>query len=195
MAIARFAKSFMCSVLWCLVGLAWIASAQQPPAEDTPPRHVWIETPPEPINDWLRHFRVGALVGINIKAEFKMGGDFTVTGSQPGVPGESGRDHLYDDGYVRVDETGNAEGLTSYWGYNSASQYNPVAQTLTFHSANSFTASGSAKSDDSPYLGLDVAYGGKIWRRGPTQIGWKFGFGYLPVTIKDGQPLGADKRR
>ena len=113
MAIARFAKSFMCSVLWCLVGLAWIASAQQPPAEDTPPRHVWIETPPEPINDWLRHFRVGALVGINIKAEFKMGGDFTVTGSQPGVPGESGRDHLYDDGYVRVDETGNAEGLTS----------------------------------------------------------------------------------
>jgi hypothetical protein len=195
MTTLRLAESAVWGALWCLVGLAWVASAQQPPGEDTPPQHVWIETPPERVNDWPRHFRVGALVGINIKAEFKMGGEFTVSGSQPGPPGESGRDHLYDDGYVLVDETGNAQGLTSNWGYDNASQYDPIAQTLTFHSANSFTASGSAKSDDSPYLGLDVAYGAKIWRRGPTQIGWEFGFGYLPVTIKDNQPVSADINR
>jgi hypothetical protein len=50
-----------------LVGLALATSAQQPPPEDPPPQHVWIETPPEAMNDWPRHFRLGALVGINTK--------------------------------------------------------------------------------------------------------------------------------
>jgi hypothetical protein len=165
----------------------------QPPPSETPPQHLWIERPPEPLNDWTRHFRVGALLGINIEAEFRMSGEFTVSGSQPGAPGQPGVDHIYDDGYVRVDETGNAQGLTSYWGYNHAAQL--TGQTLTFHSANSFAASGSAKSDDSPYLGLDLAYGGNLWRWGRTQIGWEFGFGFLPIKIKDNQPVDADINR
>ena len=197
MTTVRILQSAARGVLWCSAGLSLVAVAQQPqaPPEGTPPQHLWIETPPELLNDSRRHFRVGALVGINIKAEFKMSGQFNVSGSQPGTPGVTGVDHVYDDGYVRVDETGNAQGLTSYWGYQSASQYDPVAQTLTFHSAQSFTASGSAKSDDSPYLGLDVAYGGKIWRWGPTQIGWELGFGYLPIKIKDNQAVDADISR
>jgi hypothetical protein len=196
MTTIRFLKSAMRGALWCLVGLGLATSAQQPPPEDPPPQHVWIETPPEAMNDWPRHFRLGALVGINIKAEFKMSGNFTVSGSQPGAPGQPGVDHIYDDGYVRVDQTGNAQGRTSYWGYNNyAKQYDSVAQTLTFHSANSFEASGSAKSDDSPYLGADLAYGGTFWRWGPTQIGWEFGFGFMPIKIKDNQSVEADINR
>jgi len=184
------------SALGCLAGVTHSASAQPPPPppEDIPPQHVWIETPPEAMNDWPRHFRLGALVGMNIKAEFKMSGNFTVSGSQPGVPGP-GVDHIYDDGYVRVDQTGNALDRTSYWGYETASQYDPAAQTLTFHSANSFEASGSAKSDDSPYFGADLAYGGTIWRWGPTQIGWEFGFGFMPIKIEENQPVEADITR
>ena len=197
MTTFRFLQSAARGVLWGAASLSLVAAEQPPPAspEETPPQHLWIETQPEPRNDWSRHFRVGALLGINIKAEFKMSGQFNVSGSQPGAPGQPGVDHIYDDGYVRVDETGNAQGLTSYWGYQSASQYDPVAQTLTFHSANSFEASGSAKSDDSPYLGLDLAYGGKIWRWGRTHIGWEFGFGYLPIKIEDNEPLAADINR
>jgi hypothetical protein len=181
--------------LWIMACFSVDAADQQPqpPPEDTPPQHLWIESPPEPLKDWTRHFRVGALVGINLEAEFKMSGQFTVSGSAPGEPGQPGLEHIYDDGYVRVDETGNAQGLTSYWGYQNASQYD--AQTLTFHSANSFTASGSAKSDDSPYLGLDVAYGGNLWRWGPTQIGWQFGFGFLPIKIEDNKTLNAEINR
>ena len=101
---------------------------------------------------WTRHFRLGALVGVNIDAEFKMSGQFSVSGSQPGTPGQPGVDHIYDDGYVRVDETGNAQGLTSYWGYNNASQYDPVAQTLTFHSASSFTTTSGRGANITPNI-------------------------------------------
>jgi len=196
MTIARCFTSAVLGALSCFLGQARLASAQPAPAsasppDDVPPQHLWIEVPPEPLHDWPRHFRVGALLGINLKAEFSMGGDFTVSGSQPGAPGQPAVDHAYDDGYVRVDDTGNAQGYTSYWGYQNAAQYDPVAQTLTFHSAESFTASESAEGDDSPYLGLDVAYGGTIVRRGRTQIGWEFGFGFLPVAIEDKQPVDA----
>ena len=132
---------------------------------------------------------------MNIKAEFKMSGQFNVSGSAPGAPGVSGVDHVYDDGYVKVDETGNAQGLTSNWGYQSGSQYDPVAQTLTFHSAQTFEASGGAESDDSPYLGVDIVYGAKFWRWGRTQIGLEFGFGYLPIKIEDNEAMDADINR
>ncbi len=181
--------------LGCSVGGALIASAQETPPEEPPPQHLWIEAAPPRANIWPRHFRVGALIGLNLNAEFTMSGDFGVSGSQPGQPGQPGLNHIYDDGYVRVDQTGNALGRTSYWGYQNASQYDPVTQTLTFHSANEFTASGSAKNDDSPYFGLDVAYGGTIWSWGPTEIGWEFGFGFLPISIKDNQPMSTEITR
>jgi len=130
-------------------------------------------------------------MGVNLKARFKTSGQFDVSGSQPGTPGVHRADHIYDDGYVRVDETGNALDRTSYWGYNDASQYNPVAQTLTFHSAKSFSSSGSSKDDDPPYIGFDLAYGGQFGRWGPTRIGWEFGFGLLPISIQDKRPMPA----
>ena len=131
------------------------------------------------------------LVGMNLKADFSMSGQFPVSGSQPGETGVSGRDHFYDDGYVRVDETGNALDRTSYWGYNNPTQYDPVAHTLTFHSANSFSTTESSRADDSPYFGLDLAYGGQLGRWGPTRYGWEFGFGFLPISIEDKQSKAA----
>src|SRR6478736_9428060 len=71
----------------------------------------WDSSWDGPSNDeyWPKHFRVGAMAGFNIKADFKMSGTFAVSGYNPGgvFPGT---DHVYDDGYVRVDELGNAQG-------------------------------------------------------------------------------------
>ena len=39
----------------------------------------------------------------------------------------------YDDGYVLTDISGNAGGLTTYWGYQNASQYQADANTIVFH--------------------------------------------------------------
>ncbi len=145
-------------------------------------------------NDWTRHFRAGVQLGLNIHADFSTRGLFSVSGSQPGLPGVSGVDHIYDDGYVRVDQTGNAQGYTSYWGYNSASQIGgpSTAQTLTFHSANSFNLpSGNSRASDAPYTGFDLAYGETFAHLGSAGVGWELGFGLLPMAISDNRNLSA----
>ena len=118
-----------------------------------------------------------------------MSGQFGISGSDPGGAGVGRQDHFYDDGYVRVDQTGNADGRTSYWGYDNASQYDAATHTLTLHSARSFNASSSASRDDQPYLGLDMAYGGNLTRWARGMVGWELGFGLLPIHIEDRQEL------
>ncbi len=143
-------------------------------------------------SDWTRNFRVGMQLGLNIHANFSSSGVFPVSGSNPGAPGVSGVNHVYDDGYVRVDETGNAGGYTSYWGYNNAGQYDSGAKTLTYHSAKSYSAnSGTSQANDVPYIGLDAAYGGFIRNWGPASVGWDLGFGFLPIAIKDNRSFSA----
>lgn len=143
--------------------------------------------------DWARNFRVGVLAGFNIKADFRTSGTFALNGSNPGAVGVPGQNHTYDDGYVRVDEFGNASGYTAYWGYQNASQYDPASRTLTMHATSDYTLSGgrTTADADAPQIGLDLAYGGEIHRWNRTRIGWEFGFGWLPIEIKDDSPLDA----
>jgi len=144
--------------------------------------HSWLESPTGD-ESWPRHFRLGVLAGLNLKADFSMNGTaFPVSGSQPGAA-TSGIDHFYDDGYVRLDETGNAGNYTSYWGYNNAAQSS--GGSLVFHSATSFTASGGAKESGDVQPGLDLAYGGHLFRFHDALIGWELGFGWLAIEIKD----------
>lgn len=143
-------------------------------------------------DDWTRNFRIGMTLGLNIHADFKMGGAFPLSGKDPGPMGVSGANHEFDDGYVRVDETGNAQGLTSYWGYQNVSQYDAGAQTMTFHTASALSTSAtSVQRDDSPYIGFDMAYGGQITRWGRARVGWELGVGILPISIKDTRNLPA----
>lgn len=140
---------------------------------------------------WPRHFRVGALLGLNLKADFRLtgSGPFTVTGGQPG-PATSGIDHFYDDGYVRVDATGNAGdngGYTSYWGYNNSGQ--DIGGSLLFHSAKTFVGSGSAQEAGGALPGVDVAYGGQLFNFHSAQVGWELGFGWLSVDIENKRPI------
>jgi hypothetical protein len=127
--------------------------------------------------DWARHIRVGAMAGFNIKADFKLTGIQNFN-HQPGV---------YDDGFVRVDQTGNDGGLTTFWGYNNSSQIS--GQTLTMHDTTSFAPTGNAstKVDGGPFPGIDLAYGGNLWYWRRARIGWDFGFGFLPINISANQ--------
>jgi hypothetical protein len=140
--------------------------------------------------NWTRNFRVGLLLGVNVSADFNTGGQFGL-GSQAGDPTIPKTNHEYDDGYVRVDDTGNARNLTGYWGYENPSQF--ANNTLTFHKAESvdITSASSSGKDDSPYFGLDVAYGGTLRQSGRMRFGWEAGFGFLPISIKDSRPLFA----
>lgn len=131
--------------------------------------------------DWVRHFRAGAMVGFNIKAEFGLNGNLGVSHNRPAG--------VYDDGYVRTDNTGNAGGVTTYWGYDNASQLS--GQTLTFHDTTSFSTTGNStvSKDGGPFVGFDLAYGGNLWYWKRFRIGWELGFGLLPIRISANQSL------
>ncbi|HYG21705.1 MAG TPA: hypothetical protein VEH04_02900 [Verrucomicrobiae bacterium] len=140
--------------------------------------------------DWTRNFRVGLLTGFNIKGDFKMNGAFDISGNRVGQLGVGGQNHLFDDGYVRVDRTGNSGGYTTFWGYERPDQVQ--SGQLLFQSTSSFEAASKASGDDeAPYLGFELAYGGIIWRGERMRIGWEFGFGLLPITISDDSRFSA----
>lgn len=141
-------------------------------------------------SDWMQHLRVGAPVMVNVRAQFSVSGNFTLP-NLAGATGVSGVNHVYNDGYVKVDNTGDAQGQTGFWGYQNASQYNAGAQTLTMHSDNSFTAAGSAEKNAQPFVGFEAAYGTDLFHLGPTHIGWELGAGLMPIHITDDQPLAA----
>jgi hypothetical protein len=145
---------------------------------------------------WTKRFRLGFVTGFNIEAEFSLRGDFGVSGIDPGQPGVGGLNHTYDDGYVRLDDTGNAGGVTSNWGYQAASQYDPVNETLTFRGTTSFSQEGSSSSaSDEPYYGLDLAYGGRLMDAAGGVLGWELGFRWLPVKFEDRQSLNVTATR
>jgi hypothetical protein len=147
-----------------------------------PDSYKFIRIPPD-TGDWTHHFRIGAMVGMNISANFSEKGTFNISGNNPA-------NGIYDDGYVKPDQSGDPS-YTSNWGYDNASQYNSVSQILTMHGASSYSASGSSKDDGGPFPGLDMAYGDNLWYWKHARVGWELGFGLLPITIKDNSSLSA----
>ena len=162
-------------------GIAPVASAQ-PEIDGKPDSSAFIRIPKD-TDDWTRHFRIGALVGMNIGASFKENGTFNISGNNPA----SG---IYDDGYVRPDQTGDPS-YTSYWGYNNASQYNAANNTLTMSASTGFSASGSANADGGAFPGFDMAYGDNLWYWKHARVGWELGFGLLPIDISEKNAMSA----
>ncbi|MFZ0827664.1 MAG: hypothetical protein WAO02_09605 [Verrucomicrobiia bacterium] len=132
-------------------------------------------------DNWTRHFRIGAMVGLNISANFNITGPLTTSGPLQGI---------FNDGYVRSDGTG---ANTGFWGYNDSSQYNAANHTLSMHAVSSYspTTGASVKEDGSAFPGFDMAYGGNIWAWGNARIGWELGFGLLPISITDNHTMNA----
>jgi hypothetical protein len=143
--------------------------------------------------DWVRNFRAGAVVGFNIKASFKTGGNLTLSGSNPGPVGTNAANHFFDNGYVRIDDFGNSQGYTTYWGYQNASQYDAANNRLLYQGASSFdsgNASSSAKGNANlADIGFELAYGGYPWRWDRLRLGFEFGFMYMPMSISGKQLL------
>lgn len=160
---------------------------------------LWTATAAEPESevrdDWTRNFRLGAQLTFNVKTDFSLNGPISVNRQSPGPTGVPGADHFYNDGYVRVDNTGNAGGLTSYWGYDDASQYNAATKQLIMRSIGSFDASETKSEDGGVLPGLDVAYGSQIRDWGRTRLGWEVGYGFTPMDFKDSTPLNVTFNR
>jgi hypothetical protein len=182
MSDLQYLKWFMGCLSVCAVSSAVPAFAQ---IEDTfggnPGTNAFIRIPSD-TDDWTRHFRLGAMVGLNIKASFSMKGNFGVSGNNPAAG-------VFDDGYVKKDQSGDTA-YTSNWGYNNASQLS--GNDLTMHSSSSFSTEGSSSTDGGLQAGLDLAYGGNLWYWKHARVGWEMGFGWLPIEISQNQSLNAN---
>jgi hypothetical protein len=191
----RFARKPPGRAGWLAVFFACMAMtvSAQSDSMDTfggdPDKYSFLWIPPD-TPDWTRHFRIGAIVGMNISANFSINGNIKISGNKAAAGN-------FDDGYVHP---GNFTiGNTTYtpaWGYTSASQYNPTGGTdglgsIAMHSLTSFTTAGSSKADGGPFPGFDMAYGDNLWYWKHARVGWEVGFTLLPVTIKDNSSMSA----
>jgi hypothetical protein len=123
-------------------------------------------------SDWASHLRIGAIVGLNIKANFQMSGNLNVNHAAG----------VYDDGYVHPPPAGSGDDFTSNWGYTSGTQVS--GQQLLMHRTTSFSiASGGTSTEENAGAlpGFEIAYGGNFWYWGRVRIGWDSGIGFLPI--------------
>lgn len=132
-----------------------------------------------------RYGRIGISysLGFNISASFSNLGSFPAL-SNPNAPLVNPGDvRTYDDGFVGMDNTGNAGGLTSFWGYNNASQVQGGNLVL---SSSSSTGGGNSLDNDSKLQhGLEVSYDYQLGAFDWGAWGIEGAFGWMPVNIRD----------
>jgi len=135
-------------------------------------------------SDNLNRFSFGPTIGFNFKVEFYNSSPclFNVN---PGPP-TGDANHNYDDGYVRVDSSGDAGGLTQNWGYQNASQYNAAGLgTMQFHAIE---PGGSSSATSNPQYGGELIYQrviGSLPLISSGDWGLETGFGFTDLDIRD----------
>jgi hypothetical protein len=94
----------------------------------------------------------------------------------------------YEDGFVRVDSTGNAGGYTSYWGYNNDSQVQGVGSegggSLLLRNSVSATSPGGLKQTDDPQRGVEIMYQHELARNAKLRVGIELAFNYTWLDIR-----------
>jgi hypothetical protein len=121
----------------------------------------------------------------NVRASFNNFGAFPAA-SNPGPAAGGGVDRFYDDGFNRVDASGNAGGLTTYWGYQNEAQA-LQNDTLVLHSSSVASGHDSSSTTDDPQHGFELSY---TW---PLSTGskWRWGvegaFGFTALSFRQNQ--------
>lgn len=142
----------------------------------------------------------------SLKGTFNFGIRSSFTSATPNTAGPGagigGQNRTYDDGFVRVDVSGNAGGTTWNWGYSTVGQYvigdpDPLVapgNSLSFHTVTSLADGTARQSRDTMLAGAELAYEEVLGRwhiseRRKANIGILISFGYLPLTLRDSAGL------
>jgi hypothetical protein len=131
----------------------------------------------------LNRFSIGPQFSFNYKADFQNSALY-YNPVDPG-PAIGGANHIYNDGYVLVDGSGNFGGLTGYWGYVNPSQVvGPGNGTgMAFHAIQS---GGSSSAEDNPQYGFEIVYQrvlGDLPTESPGIWGFQAGFSYTDLDL------------
>ena len=121
-------------------------------------------------------FGLSYRMGFNISTKFRNLGAPPLA-NNPSVTGRS-----YQDGFVGSDDTGNAGDLTTFWGYQNASQAQDGNAVLVMRSANSGTIGRDV--DDSPYHGLELTYNHEFSRHEHVRWGIEAAFSWTDFSAR-----------
>jgi hypothetical protein len=121
-------------------------------------------------------------MGFNVPVSFKNLGGFPALSSARYTP--DGDRYNYDNGYVLVDSSGNAMGLTRYWGYDNANQVSSSGTISMQRSSSSATASSNDHYDD-PMSGVELTYDRELIRKESWRGGLEGAFGYTYMSVRD----------
>jgi hypothetical protein len=165
-----------------LLGVLPCLGQTKTPAETNSVQRTVLEPAPAPM---LNRIGLSYRMGLNFKVDFRNLGGLQL--SDPGPSTGSAVNRNYDNGYNRVDISGNRSDLTWYWGYSSLNSAQPGSLVLQSDSTPATATSG--RYQDSVQSGAEVWYlhefkRGKHWR-----AGLEAGLGFMAVSIKDEQTL------
>lgn len=176
---------------WALATLL-LAPAIPLMAQETPQLRVKLE---EPVPVSKNRFGLSYRASFNVNAEFKNVGNVgrNPGGRGPGPDTGGGVDRFYDDGYNRVDISGNRDGLTWFWGYRNQSQI--VGDTVVMHRRTAEAISSKTTDDDAQH-GFELSYNRELGVI--EKNGWRWGlegaFGWTDIDIKDDRRLAGGVR-
>jgi hypothetical protein len=171
----------------CLISLSTVAVFRVVGEEESgTPFPVKLEaTPPETLNRLGLSYRMG----LNITANFKNFGRFSVPNPRLNLDGDS---YNYDNGYVYPDAGTPNSGTTHYWGYDGVT-YNGASQlpgngTLLMQRASARGLSSGDLQDD-PQSGLELTYNRELGRTRNFRWGLEAAFNYMNVSLHDNHPI------
>ncbi len=124
-------------------------------------------------------------MGLNITVDFnKLGG---LALSDPGPATGSAVNRNYDNGYNRVDSSGNSGGRTWYWGYQSSQSVQGGDLVLQSYATRA-TASSKDRQED-PQHGFEFNYQRELLRKDHWRLGAEAALGYSHISIIDDRTL------
>ncbi len=145
----------------------------------------------------------GPAFGFNITADFHDGSmaanPVPPGGAAIGGGGVPGTVFEYQDGFIGVDSSGNAGGMTWYWGYNDASQVDPANDWLTLSGATGNHTGSTQHERASAQRGFDFAFQQEHGRSRDEVVRWgiQIGAGWSKADVSgntsravDAFPLG-----
>jgi len=175
-------KTLFTSAITGAVLLAPSAWSQTVPAEVPDLAGSLVEPVPASRNKLSLSYRMG----LNVSASFKKLGGFPSL-TDPGPATGAAYNRNYDNGYNRVDSSGNAGGLTWYWGYQNPASVQ--GNQLSLQSSSSPNNLETKDNDADPQHGFEISYSRELYRKEKWHFGAEAAFGYSSLSISDSRDL------
>src|ERR1041385_8750013 len=162
------------------VPAASLAAGQS--TEEQPARHMELGNPTDISKE---QFRLSYRMGFNISATIKNLGTIGAQTYPPPPPPPNGpfvsaTGRTYQDGYVGVDTSANAGGVTWYWGYARADQI--LGDNLLLSSSGSGTLFKDI--DNAPQHGIELTYARRLGECNWCKWGLESGVNYMDLDFR-----------